>query len=171
MEGPEYFHHEIKLKYFCVAEARMNDSVKRIMREAGREEIREGDRERWLKRLDEDPEMGDESERSKSEPEKRHDKYRRQQEFAGRLGPAAERLPILTEEESLRREKERPKRRKIEFEGPIEKLIEKYKDPKEVFKHLSIGQLMKYELDEMTGCIYEKGTMIFDGSRLVSDES
>ena len=101
----------------------------------------------------------------------RHDRYRRQQEFAGRLGPAAERLPILTEEGRVRREKERPKRRKIEFEGPIEKLIEKYKDPKEVFNHLSIGQLMKYELDEATGCIYERGKLIFDGTQLVIDAS
>lgn len=149
----------------------MNEHVRRIMRETGREELSAQDKERWLKRLDEDPEMAQNPEQSKTELEKRHDKYRRQQEFAGRLGPAAERLPILTDEERQRREKERPKRRKIEFEGPIEKLIEKYKDPKEVFNHLSIGQLMKYELDEETGCIYEKGKMIFDGTNLVSDES
>lgn len=145
----------------------MNEDVKRIMRESGREELKAEDRDRWMKRLDEDPEMSGEAEAAKSEVEKRHDRYRRQQEFAGRLGPAAERLPILTEEERERREKERPKRRKIEFEGPIEKLIEKYKDPKEVFNHLSIGQLMKYELDESTGCIYERGEMIFDGTQLV----
>ena len=148
----------------------MNEHVRRIMRQSGREELKEGERERWLKRLDEDPEMGH-TEELKSEVEKRHDRYRRQQEFAGRLGPAAERLPILTEEERVRREKERPKRRKIEFEGPIGKLIEKYKDPKEVFNHLSIGQLMKYELDEATGCIYERGKLIFDGTQLVIDES
>ncbi len=85
------------------------------------------------------------------------------------MGPAAERLPIISKEEQEQRQKDRPKRRKIEFEGPIEKLIEKYKDPREVFKHLSIGQLMKYELDEETGCIYEKGKLIFDGEKLVED--
>ena len=146
----------------------MNERVRRIMREADREEIRQADRERWMKRLEEDPEYGN-PEADKTHTEARHDRYRRQQEFAGRLGPAAERLPILTAEEAERRQKERPQRKRIEFEGPIEKLIEKYKDPKEVFNHLSIGQLMKYELDEESGCIYERGKLIFDGKELVKD--
>ena len=75
----------------------------------------------------------------------------------------------MTQEERERREKERPNRRRIEFEGPIEKLIEKYKDPKVVFEHLSLGQLMKYELEEATGRIFEKGKLIFDGEKLVED--
>ena len=32
---------------------------------------------------------------------------------------------------------------------------------------MSMGQLMKYELDEETGAIYEKDKMIFDGEKLV----
>ena len=55
------------------------------------------------------------------------------------------------------------------FNKPIEKLIEKYQDPKEVFNHLSIGQLMKYHLDEETGCIYEGERLIFDGQQLVKE--
>ena len=145
----------------------MSDPLKRIMRKVGADDFKEREQERLRRHADDL--MNSAEEESKTELEKRHDRYRRQQEFASRLGPAAERLPILSREESERRRKERPKRRRIEFEGPIEKLIEKYVDPKEVFKHLSIGQLMKYELDERTGCIYEKETLIFDGEKLVKD--
>ena len=146
----------------------MPDSVRNIMRRAGRDDLREKEKVEWRQRAEEIGAHYENAE-EKDELEKRHDKFRRQQEYASRLGPAAERLPIMTQEERERREKERPNRRRIEFEGPIEKLIEKYKDPKEVFKHLSLGQLMKYELDEATGCIYEKGKLIFDGEKLVED--
>ena len=144
----------------------MSDSLRDLLRKAGRDDVREREQEKWRDRAEEAGEYRSPDE-GKSELEKRHDRYRRQQEYASRLGPAAERLPIISKEEREQRQKDRPKRRKIEFEGPIEKLIEKYKDPKEVFNHLSIGQLMKYELDEETGCIYEKGKLIFDGEKLV----
>ena len=32
---------------------------------------------------------------------------------------------------------------------------------------MSLGQLMKYELDEKTGEIYEKGELIYDGEKWV----
>ena len=147
----------------------MNKSVKDIMRKMGNDELKDQEQERFRKKADEVAEyydnMGD-----KSELEKRHDRFRQRQEYTSRLGPAAERLPILTREERERREKERPVRRAIQFEGPIEKLIEKYKDPREVFKHMSLGQLMKYELVEETGCIYEKDKLIFDGEKLVNGD-
>ena len=147
----------------------MNKSVKDIMRKMGNDELKDQEQERFRKKADEVAEyydnMGD-----KSELEKRHDRFRQRQEYTSRLGPAAERLPILTSEERERREKERPVRRAIQFEGPIDKLIEKYKDPREVFKHMSLGQLMKYELVEETGCIYEKGKLIFDGEKLVNGD-
>jgi hypothetical protein len=138
------------------------------MRKAGSDDIKEQERAKFRERAAEISELYEQEE--KTELEKRHDRFRARQERASRLGPAAERLPILTPEEKERREKERPQRRQLKFEGPIEKLIEKYKDPKEVFQHLSMGQLMKYELDEETGCIYEKGKMIFDGEKLVDGE-
>ena len=144
----------------------MSDSLRDIMRKAGRDDAQEREQEKWQERADEMLSHR-EKEAAKSEVEKRHDKFRRQQEYASRLGPAAERLPILSKEESARRERERPQRRTYAFEGPIEKLIAKYKDPKEAFNHMSLGQLMKYELDEATGCIYEKGKMIFDGEKMV----
>ncbi len=144
----------------------MSDSLREIMRKVGRDDVREREREKWAERA-EDLLSIKEREEAKDEVEKRHDKYRKQQEYASRLGPTAERLPILSKEETERRARERPKRRKYAFEGPIEKLLEKYGDPKEVFNHLSRGQLMKYELDEKTGAIYEKGKLIYDGEKLV----
>ena len=146
----------------------MSDSVRHIMSKAGTDNLKDEERAKFRAKADEISELYEEED--KTELEKRHDRFRARQERASRLGPAAERLPILTKEESERREKERPQRRQLKFEGPIEKLIEKYKDPKEVFQHLSMGQLMKYELNEETGCIYEKGTMIFDGEKLVDGD-
>ena len=143
----------------------MKDSVKDILRKAGGYDDLDGERERWRKRAEEVASRGEDSQ--KTEVEKKHDHFRRQQEFASRLGPAAERLPILSPEERERREKQKPNRKQLQFEGPIERLIEKYKDPVEVFQHLSLGQLMKYELKE--GKIYERGKLIFDGEKLVKE--
>ena len=146
----------------------MSDPLKDIMRKAGSSELPDQEKERWARKMDEaDSYATDEEDRTASEL--RHDRYRRKQEFASRLGPASERLPILSQEEVTRQQKGRVQRRKIAFEGPIEKLIEKYQDPKEVFNHLSIGQLMKYHLDEETGCIYEGETMLFDGKQLTKE--
>jgi hypothetical protein len=147
----------------------MNKSVKDIMRQVGNDELKDQEQERFRQKADEVSAYYD-NVGDKSELEKRHDRFRQRQEYTSRLGPAAERLPILTKEERERREKKRPVRRAIQFEGPIEKLIEKYNDPKEVFNHMSLGQLMKYALEEETGCIYEKDKMIFDGEKLVSDD-
>ena len=146
----------------------MSDSLKDIMRKAGNQDFNERERTKFHEKADELAEYYDNVEQ-KTELEKRHDRFRQRQEYASRLGPAAERLPIITKEEREERKKNRPERRQIQFEGPIEKLIEKYKDPKEVFNHLSHGQLMKYELDDITGCIYEKGKLIFDGEKLVKE--
>ena len=147
----------------------MSDPLKKILRKVCSDDLQDREQERLGRQLGSAGDFGRIDDEAKGELEKQHDRFRRQQEFASRLGPAVERLPILTKEEQERRERERPKRRRIEFEGPIEKLIEKYVDPKEVFNHLSVGQLMKYELDGDTGCIYEKGELIFDGEKLVKE--
>ncbi len=146
----------------------MSRSVRDILRQAGRDNLKEKEQEKFRDKADQVAAFYEGEE--KTEVEKQHDRYRKRQEYASRLGPAAERLPILSKEEQAQREKAKPTRKRIEFEGPIEKLIEKYKDPKVVFEHLSLGQLMKYELDEKTGCIYEKGEMIFDGKQLVKSK-
>jgi hypothetical protein len=102
-----------------------------------------------------------------SESEKRHEKYRRQQAMAGRFTPAVERLPIMTAEERKTRDKDRPKWVQTNFEGPIEKLIERYKDLDEVRKHLTLGQSMKYEFTEDGKVLDKNGKVIFDGEKLV----
>lgn len=102
-----------------------------------------------------------------SESEKRHGKYRRQQAMAGRFTPAADRLPIMTAEERKARDKDRPKWSQTEFEGPIEKLIEKYKDLEEVKRHLTLGQSMKYEFTPDGKVLDKSGKVIFDRVKLV----
>jgi hypothetical protein len=102
-----------------------------------------------------------------TESEKRHGKYRRQQAQAGRFTPAADRLPIMTKEQREAHNKDRPKWQQTQFEGPIEKLIEKYKDIDEVKKHLTLGQSMKYEFTEDGRVFDQKGNLIFDGEKLV----
>ena len=76
---------------------------------------------------------------------------------------------------SPRRSKSGVKRRSqnadsFSLKALLKSLIQKYEDPRVVFEHLSLGQLMKYELDEKTGCIYERGKLIFDGEKLVKDD-
>ena len=93
-----------------------------------------------------------------TESEKRHAKHRRQQAQAGRFTPAADRLPIMSKEEREAHNKNRPKWQQTEFEGPIEKLIEKYKDLDEVRKHLTLGQSMKYD-SQKTGEFWPKGQL------------
>jgi len=103
-----------------------------------------------------------------TESEKRHAKHRRQQAQAGRFTPAAERLPIMTKEEREAHNKNRPKWTQTSFEGPIEKLIEKYKDLDEVKRHLTLGQSMKYEFTE-DGCVRDqKGNLVYDGQQVVN---
>ena len=102
-----------------------------------------------------------------TESEKRHEKYRRQQAMAGRFTPAADRLPIMTAEERKERDKDRPNWNPSGFEGPIEKLIEKYKDLEEVKKHLSLGQSMKYDFTEDGKIVDKKGNLIYDGEKII----
>ena len=102
-----------------------------------------------------------------SESEKRHEQYRRRQAIAGRFTPAVERLPIMTAEERQERDRSRPKWSKSQFEGPLEKLIEKYKDIDELKKHLSLGQTMKYQFTEDGRILDREGNVIFDGKKLV----
>ena len=94
----------------------MSKSVKDIMRKMGNDELKDQEQERFRQKADEVSEYYD-NVGDKSELEKRHDRFRQRQEYTSRLGPAAERLPILTREERERREKERPVRRSIQFEG------------------------------------------------------
>ena len=106
-------------------------------------------------------------EEMRSESEKRHDQYRRRQAMDGRSPTAAERLPIMTAAQRKARDKDRPKYHATEFEGPIEKLIEKYDDMAEVQRHLTLGQSMKYEFTDDGRVLDRDGNLIFDGEKLV----
>ena len=106
-----------------------------------------------------------------TESEKRHEQYRRKQAMAGRFTPAAERLPIMTAKERQERDKDRPNWNPTRFEGPIEKLIEKYDDLGEVQKHLTLGQAMKYEFTGDGRVLDKEGNVIFDGERIVTKPS
>ncbi|MBT3342917.1 MAG: hypothetical protein HN712_00025 [Gemmatimonadetes bacterium] len=103
-----------------------------------------------------------------TESEKRHEHYRRRQSMASSMDSAAERLPIMTTEERTTRDRNRPKYHATEFEGPIEKLIEKYQDLDEVQKRLTLGQSMKYEFTEDGLILDRDGDMIFDGEKVVT---
>jgi len=132
----------------------MGKSAKSIMRKLGDKRSVEETRKKFL----EEESTHDRREHMSIE-EVRHDKYRTRQKALSELGPAADRLPIYKKED---REEEK-KTRTIQFEAPIKKLIERYRDPEEIFQHMSYGQLMKYELRD--GKIYEKGKLIYDGTK------
>lgn len=107
-------------------------------------------------------------EEMRSASEQRHDHYRRRQAMAARTESAAERLPIMTAAQRKARDKDRPKYHATEFEGPIEKLLEKYDDLLEVQRHLTLGQSMKYEFTDDGRVLDRDGNVIFDGLKVVS---
>ena len=86
-----------------------------------------------------------------------HDRYRRRQQRLAEQDTASS-LPIEYVEH-----KEVGPRPGSQFEGPIEKLIEKYKDPREVVRHMSVGQYMRYEL--RGGEIWQGDTLLYDGTQ------
>lgn len=159
----------------------MNKAARHVLRKLGTDNNLDNERQQHLSR-----ELEDEQKRRKdqgadqdtgfeampdemlTESEKRHEKYRRQQAMAGRFTPAAERLPIMTAEERAAHNKDRPKWQKTAFEGPIEKLIEKYQDLAEVQRHLTLGQAMKYEFTADGRVLDKEGNVIFDGEKIVN---
>ena len=161
----------------------MNRSARSVLRKLGADQHLESERQQFVSRevenaqarLSERGQEGDGDaaslsnlpEEMLSESEKRHEKYRRRQAMAGRFPPAAERLPIMTAEEREERDKLRPKWTQTQFEGPIEKLIEKYGDIRVVKKHLTLGQSMKYDFTEDGRVLDRDGNVIFDGERIV----
>ncbi len=144
------------------------EQEQRLAREA--EENREREQER--RQAPSDGGLDGVPEELLTESEKRHEKYRRRQAMGGRFSPAAERLPIMTAEERKERDRDRPKWRATSFEGPIEKLIEKYgPDLVEVQRHLTLGQSMKYELTDDGKILDREGNTIYDGEKLVDNSN
>ena len=160
----------------------MNKSARSVLRRLGHDQHLDDERtERMQRELDARQQQTDQKadssglesvpEEMLTESEKRHEKYRRRQAMAGRFAPAAERLPIMTQEEREARDRDRPKWNQTEFEGPIEKLIEKYQDLEEVKKRLTLGQSMKYEFTSDGQVLDLDGNLIYDGHQLVRSPS
>ena len=156
----------------------MNRAARMVLRKLGTDPNLDAEREERLSREaserqqklerggTSDPGLSTVPEEMLSETEKRHETYRRQQAVAGRFTPAAERLPIMTSEERQQRDRNRPKWRATSFEGPIEKLIEKYgPDLEEVQRHLTLGQSMKYEFTDDGKVLDMEGNVIYDGGK------
>lgn len=93
--------------------------------------------------------------------ETQHDKYRRKQQRLAEQDTSSS-LPIKVADG-----KEAAPRPGTRFEGPIEKLIEKYKDPREVVRHMTIGQYMRYELRD--GQIWEGDKLVYDGTKHMTE--
>ena len=159
----------------------MNKAARHVLRRLGTDtrldqerqqrlsrEVQEEQQKRREEGADQDTSFETVPEEMLTESEKRHEKYRRQQAMAGRFTPAAERLPIMTAEERAAHNKNRPKWQQTSFEGPIEKLIEKYQDLEEVPRHLTLGQSMKYEFTSDGRVLDKEGNVIFDGKKIVS---
>ena len=159
----------------------MNRAARSVLRKLGADQSLENEREQRIEREVEEAKSTDLARKDRgsagalddipvelrSETEKRHEKYRRKQAMAGRFTPAAERLPIMTSEERQERDKDRPNWRPTSFEGPIEKLIEKYKELDEVQRHLTLGQSMKYEFTADGRVLDRDGNLIYDGENIV----
>jgi len=90
------------------------------------------------------------------EEETQHDRFRRRQARLAERDTSTS-LPI-----EVAREAPKPKPGQT-FEGPIDKLIEKYRDPAEVMRHMTVGQYMRYELRE--GQIWEGKRLVYDGTQ------
>ena len=159
----------------------MNKAARHVLRRLGTDtsldqerqerlsrEVQEEQQKRREQGADQDTSFEAIPEEMLTESEKRHEKYRRQQAMAGRFTPAAERLPIMTAEERKAYNKGRPERKQTSFEGTIEKLIEEYKDLKEVQRRLTLGQSMKYEFTSDGRVLDKEGNVIFDGEKIVS---
>ncbi|HDS74716.1 MAG TPA: hypothetical protein ENN56_04160 [Firmicutes bacterium] len=95
-------------------------------------------------------------EREDRSEETEHDRYRRKQARLAEQDTSTS-LPIKVVQDEVVKPKAGTR-----FEGPIEKLIETYKDPREVVRHMTMGQYMRYEL--RGGQIWEGDSLIYDGT-------
>lgn len=156
----------------------MNRSAKAVLRKLGQDQTAsDANVEHITQAIEEQKQRAAENDSSNTmeevpdemltETEKRHEQYRRRQAMAGRFPPAAERLPIMTQSQREERDKNRPKWNAPSFEGPIEKLVEKYKDLDEVQRHLTLGQSMKYEFTEDGQILDKNGDVLYDGEKFV----
>ena len=105
------------------------------------------------------------TDREREDDQSEHDRYRRKQRRMAEQDTATS-LPIKVVNKKDREKESAPKPGTV-FEGPVEKLIEKYKDPREVVRHMTTGQFMKYEL--RGGQIWQNNELIYDGTEFMKD--
>ena len=148
-----------------------NEREQRLQREASeaQDRSRHADEQRPSASASDSTGLSDVPDEMLTESEKRHEQFRRSQAMGGRFTPAAERLPIMSSAERQERDKDRPKWQTTSFEGPIEKLIEKYQDLDEVQRHLTLGQSMKYEFTEDGRILDREGEVVYDGQKIVKN--
>ena len=97
----------------------------------------------------------------RTEDETDHDRFRRkQQRMAAQDTSTA--LPIKVVEKQTAAP--HPGTR---FEGTLDVLAAKYKDPREVIRHMTVGQYMRYEL--RGGQIWESGKLVYDGTAFLAE--
>ncbi|HPU85534.1 MAG TPA: hypothetical protein PLE60_09390 [Candidatus Latescibacteria bacterium] len=100
-------------------------------------------------------------EMERTEDETDHDRFRRKQQRLAAQDTSSS-LPIKVVEKQAA--KPQPGTR---FEGPLEVLAAKYKDPREVMRHMTVGQYMRYEL--RGGQIWENGKLAYDGTQFLTE--
>jgi hypothetical protein len=122
-----------------------------------------------LRRLNQAPPVNEEmrvegprkAETERLDDETDHDRFRRKQQRMAEQDTSTS-LPIKV----VAREVAAP-RPGTRFEGPVDALIAKYKDPREVVRHMTMGQYMKYEL--RGGQIWENNKLLYDGTAFMAE--
>jgi len=123
---------------------RVRDVIKSVRRDNSKGDINNEKVERYQRELEEATEYF-EMEKEKSESQKTHERYRRQQVVE--TGMSLESLI-------------RPAQKVVEkpgtyFHGPLKKLAEEFNDIKTITAYMTMGQITKYS--QKDDCLYDRG--------------
>ena len=123
---------------------RVRDVIKTVRRDNSKGDINNEKVERYQRELEEATEYF-EMEKEKSESQKTHERYRRQQVVE--TGMSLESLI-------------RPAQKVVEkpgtyFHGPLKKLAEEFNDIKTITAYMTMGQITKYS--QKDDCLYDRG--------------
>ena len=123
---------------------RARDVIKAVRRDHSKGDIKNEKVERYQRELEEATEYF-EMEKEKSESQKTHERYRRQQVVE--TGMSLESLI-------------RPAQKVVEkpgtyFHGPLKKLAEEFNDIKTITAYMTMGQITKYS--QKDDCLYDRG--------------
>tara|TARA_R110000737_G_scaffold158477_1_gene186721 strand:- start:372 stop:794 length:423 start_codon:yes stop_codon:yes gene_type:complete len=123
---------------------RVRDVIKAVRRDNSKGDINNEKVERYQRELEEATEYF-EMEKEKSESQKTHERYRRQQVVE--TGMSLESLI-------------RPAQKVVEkpgtyFHGPLKKLAEEFNDIKTITAYMTMGQITKYS--QKDDCLYDRG--------------